>query len=96
MNSRFEHRNQFGSGILHAVPRRAEPADRVSEIGPMIQIGQPLFEVAILKVALYLGGLQRLKMYCKFSGVIGFYGEPTLVAPRGRAIAAGMKDTIFH
>jgi hypothetical protein len=57
MQSRFEYRDKFCPGILHAVPRRAKPADRLSQIGPMIQIGQPFFEVAILEVALYLGWL---------------------------------------
>ncbi len=58
MQPRFEHRDEFGFGILHAVPRRAKPANRIGEIGPMIKIGKPFFEVAILEVALYFSRLQ--------------------------------------
>jgi hypothetical protein len=81
MQSRFEHRDKFRPGILYAVPRRAKPANRLGQIGPVIKIDQPFFEIAIFEVALYFGWLQRFEMHRKFSGVVGLYGEPTLMAP---------------
>ena len=92
----LEHRDQLRARALFAVPRGPKSADRLCEIGPMIEFGEPALEIAVCEMTLDLGGLEMAQMISKCARVVCAQCKPADRTAIRRAVPAGMKHPIFH
>jgi hypothetical protein len=96
MHGGLKDGDQLRPRILFAVPCRAQPPHRFCEVGPMIQVGQPTFEIAICEMPFDIGWLKLPEMACKFARVVGSQREPADRPAGRRPSDAGMEDAILH